>query len=62
MIETVNELPAEFDLDELMERLIFVEKVEKGLRQLDEGNIVAREVVKEKVKQWGKQFGQKLLL
>lgn len=35
VIETVNDLPQEFDLDEFIERLIFVEKVEKGLQQLE---------------------------
>ncbi|MFZ1807346.1 MAG: hypothetical protein WAU36_09005 [Cyclobacteriaceae bacterium] len=51
-IETIKELPAEFDLDELIERLIFVEKVDKGLKQLDEGKTVSHEKVKELSKKW----------
>lgn len=51
-IETINELPQEFDLDELFERLIFAEKVDKGLEQLDEGKIVTHEKVKEITKKW----------
>jgi len=39
--ETVNKaissLPQNFDLDALVERLIFIEKVEEGLAQLDRG-------------------------
>lgn len=35
VLETVNNLPQEFDLDEFIERLIFVDKVEKGFQQLD---------------------------
>ena len=54
IVEAVNDLPSEFDLDELIERLIFVEKVERGLRQLEEGKTVAHETVREKVKQWQK--------
>jgi predicted transcriptional regulator len=51
-IETIKELPQEFDLDDLIERLIFVEKVEKGLEQLDEGKTVPHEKVKELTKKW----------
>lgn len=31
--KTIKELPDEFDIDELLERLVFIEKVEKGLAQ-----------------------------
>ena len=51
-IETIKELPNEFDLEELMEKLVFVEKVEKGLKQLDDGKTVTHETVKETVKKW----------
>ena len=36
-IETVKEFPQEFDLEELIERLVLVEKIEKGLQQIEEG-------------------------
>lgn len=51
-IETVKELPQEFDLEILLERLIFVEKVDQGLRQLNEGKTVPNDQVKEIVKKW----------
>ncbi len=51
-IEAIKELPQEFDLDELIERLIFVEKVEKGLAQLDEGKTIPHDKVKELTKKW----------
>lgn len=51
-IETIKELPQEFDLDELIERLVFVEKVEKGLAQLEEGKTVPHDQVKELTKKW----------
>ena len=52
VIEAVKELPQEFDLEELMEKLIFVEKVEQGLKQLDGGKTVDHAQVKEVVKKW----------
>ena len=50
VIDAVKELPQEFDLEELIERLIFVEKVEQGLKHLDEGKTVDHAQVKEMVK------------
>lgn len=51
-IEAVNTLPAEFDLDELMEKLVFIDKVEEGLKQLEDGKTVSNEEVKALVKKW----------
>lgn len=51
-IEAIKELPPEFDLDDLIERLIFVDKVEKGLKQLDEGKTVPYKEVKKITKKW----------
>ena len=35
--QAISSLPQNFDLDALVERLIFIEKVEEGLAQLDRG-------------------------
>jgi predicted transcriptional regulator len=51
-IDTVKELPKEFELEELMERLVFIEKVEKGLQQAKEGKVTPHEKVKEISKKW----------
>jgi predicted transcriptional regulator len=54
VLATVNELPSEFELEELIEKLIFIEKVEKGLAQLDKGESQTHEAVKQMVKTWRK--------
>lgn len=51
-IETIKEFPAEFDLDELIEKLIFVDKVDKGLKQIEDGKVIGHHEVKEIVKKW----------
>jgi predicted transcriptional regulator len=51
-LETINNFPQEFDLEELIERLIFVEKIEKGLKQANEGKTISHEEVKNRVKKW----------
>lgn len=54
ILTAINALPEEIELDELIERLIFVAKVEEGLRQSDAGETVSHEEVKKLVKTWGK--------
>jgi hypothetical protein len=54
VITAINEMPQDFDLDILMEKLVFIEKVEKGLEQLNSGNTFTHEQVKQKVKEWQK--------
>ncbi|WP_194973526.1 hypothetical protein [Aquiflexum lacus] len=52
VLDTVNELPQEFDLEELIERLILIEKIENGLEQLDGGKSVSHNEVKEIIKEF----------
>jgi hypothetical protein len=54
LIATIGDMPMDFDMEVLMERLIFVEKVEKGREQLKSGNTLTHEQVKQRVKQWSK--------
>jgi hypothetical protein len=51
-IDTVKELSKEFEFETLIEKLIFVEKDEKGLAQLKKGKTVSHEKVKEMTKKW----------
>lgn len=51
-INTVNELPQEFELEDLLEKLVFVEKVEKGLQQATNNKTISHEEVKEQIKKW----------
>ena len=47
-------LPQEFDLDELVERLIFIEKVEEGLKEIAEGKGISFEDAKKIAAGWRK--------
>ncbi len=50
--KTLDELPEQFSVDELMDRLIFIEKVEKGLEDSKKGNTVSFEEARERMKKW----------
>lgn len=54
VLETIRSLPDEFSLDELFERLILLENINKGLQQVEEGKVMSQEVAKEKMKKWQK--------
>jgi len=53
-IETIREMPEHFDLDVLMEKLLFIEKVDKGLEQLRKGEVSSHDEVKKMVDKWRK--------
>ena len=52
VIETIKDLPNEFNLETLIERLIFIDKVEKGIKQTEEGKTISHAEVKQKVSKW----------
>jgi hypothetical protein len=54
VIETVNSLPDSFSLEEVIYRLILIQKVEIGLAQSMENQIVSHEEAKEKLNKWFK--------
>jgi predicted transcriptional regulator len=55
IIETINEFPKEVDLNALFEKLIFIEKVEKGLIQADKGQTIDHDKVEAHFKKkWSK--------
>jgi hypothetical protein len=51
-IDTVKELPKEFELENLIEKLVFVEKVEQGISQVQTGKIIKHSKLKESRKKW----------
>ncbi|HFA50113.1 MAG TPA: hypothetical protein ENJ95_13975 [Bacteroidetes bacterium] len=51
---SLKEMPDEFELDEFIERLVFVQKIKKGLKQIGEGKVKSHEEVKKMVAAWRK--------
>ena len=52
VLQTVNELPSEFNLEDLIEKLIFIEKVEEGIKAANEGKTISHQKLKEEIKKW----------
>lgn len=49
MVEVIRELPADATVDDAIERLVFLAKIEEGLAQLDRGEGVPHEEVKRRL-------------
>ncbi|MFD1258144.1 hypothetical protein ACFQ3S_15155 [Mucilaginibacter terrae] len=55
VLEALNTLDDNFDTEQLVERLLFIEKVEKGLQDVSEGKVVSMDEVKTRfVEKWAK--------
>lgn len=52
ILKIVNELPDVFELDMLLEKLTFIDKIQKGLEQIDNEVVIPHHVVKDLVKSW----------
>lgn len=52
--EQLEHLPEEFTIDELVERLILIEKVERGYQQSESGHYVSESDLDNEMEKWFK--------
>ena len=52
VINTIAALPESFSLDELVERMIVLDKVEKGLKDSEEDRVISEEELDKQIKEW----------
>lgn len=52
VIESINKLPDEFSIDEIIERLMIIEKIEKGRQDVKDGRVNTEEQAKAKLSKW----------
>ena len=52
--KSIKNLPDLFTIDELIDQLIFVEKVEEGFKQSETGTVVPNEEVQSIIEKWSK--------
>jgi len=51
-LKTIRELPENVEWDDILDRMLFVSGIEKGLRELDDGQGIPFNKVKEELKEW----------
>ena len=48
----LDKFPEEFSIDELVERLVLLEKIEKGNEQSEKGETVTEEDLEKSIREW----------
>ncbi|GBD96825.1 MAG TPA: hypothetical protein ENG83_08925 [Nitrospirae bacterium] len=56
-IELIRSLPDDCTLEDIQYHLYVREKVESGIKAIDEGRVVSQEEAEKKVKEWLKSSG-----
>ncbi|OOQ61273.1 hypothetical protein [Mucilaginibacter pedocola] len=51
-LKTIYDLPEEFSLDEIIDRLLFLEKIDAGLAESENGETFSTEEAKEQLAKW----------
>jgi len=54
LLAAADQLPDHFELDELIDRLLLIQKIEKGREQSRNNQTYSQEEVKQLVKTWSK--------
>ena len=52
VIQAVRDLPDDASIEDAMERLLFLAKIERGLQQADAGQTISHAQVKERMAKW----------
>ena len=52
IIESIQKLPEEVGLEEVIERIIMLDKIEKGLQQSKEGKTTPNDQLHKKLPEW----------
>ena len=52
LLESIQDMPEEFSVDELMERLLVLQKIEEGQQQIEAGQFYTEEEAKKKLDKW----------
>lgn len=58
VIDLIKSLPDDCTIEDIQYHLYVREKVERGIRAIDEGRVVSQEEAEKKVKEWLKSSGQ----
>lgn len=57
VIDSIKKLPQDASLDDIMERIYFIHKVEVGLKQSEQENVISHGDVMKQIDQWWNYIG-----
>jgi predicted transcriptional regulator len=50
--KTIDRMPESFTIDQVVEELVVPDKIEKGLKEVEEGKVYTTQQVKNQLKKW----------
>jgi len=50
--DIIQKMPDEFSIDQLIEKLVFIDKVKTGIDQSEQGKVNTKEQAKQKLSKW----------
>ena len=54
VLESINDLPEKFSMDELFEKMYVIEKIEIGLEQSKKGQTISEDELDKEIEKWFK--------
>ena len=54
VIETIARFPDNFSIDELVDKMILLEKIEKGIQDADNGRVISEDELEKRIEEWSK--------
>ncbi len=51
-LKSMDSLPEEISVDQLIDRILLLQKIEQGIRDGEEGNVISEEEMMYKMKKW----------
>jgi len=52
VIDSIEKLPENASLDDIIERIYFIHKIEVGLKQSEQGDVISYKDVLKKIEKW----------
>lgn len=52
VIKTITRFPDNFSIDELVDKMILLDKIEKGIQDADNGKVISEEDLDRKIEGW----------
>ncbi|HPK10590.1 MAG TPA: hypothetical protein PK147_04330 [Saprospiraceae bacterium] len=52
VIKTISGFPENFSIDELVDKMILLDKIEKGIKDADNENVISDEELDKEIEEW----------
>ena len=54
VIKTINRFPDNFSIDELVDEMILLDKIERGMQDADNGRVIPESELDKRIEEWSK--------